>query len=59
MLLCNACAGFYGTSETATFNESSGGGSDYLAEVCRQWEAEAHKAQVSRVAILRTGMPAS
>ena len=48
-------AGFYGTSETQTFNEASSSGSDYLAEVCREWEAEARKAQLDRVAVLRTG----
>lgn len=51
------CTGFYGTSETQTFNEGSRVGSDYLAEVCREWEAEARKAQVQRVAVLRTGTP--
>jgi len=55
-VLVNASAvGFYGTSETATFNESSSSGNDYLAEVCREWEGAAMKADC-RVVILRTGI---
>jgi hypothetical protein len=48
-------AGYYGTSDTATFGEASNGGSDYLAEVCREWEAAATGAQVDRSVIIRTG----
>lgn len=34
--------GFYGsTSESSAFDESSPSGKDYLAEVCRDWEAKA------------------
>lgn len=55
-VLINASAvGFYGTSETATFNESSSSGNDYLAEVCREWEDTAMKA-TCRVVVLRTGI---
>ena len=55
-VLVNASAvGFYGTSETATFNESSASGNDYLAEVCREWEDTAMKA-MCRVVVLRTGI---
>ena len=55
-VLVNASAvGFYGTSETATFNESSLSGGDYLAEVCREWEAAANEAKC-RVVVLRTGI---
>jgi uncharacterized protein (TIGR01777 family) len=55
-VLVNASAvGFYGTSETATFNESSASGDDYLAEVCREWEAAANEADC-RVVVLRTGI---
>eukprot|EP00889_Picochlorum_renovo_P007692 jgi/Picre1/34722/NNA_002188.t1 len=55
-VLINASAvGFYGTSESATFNESSSSGNDYLAEVCREWEDAALKASC-RVVILRTGI---
>ena len=55
-VLVNASAvGFYGTSETATFNEESSSGDDYLAEVCREWEAAAMGADC-RVVVLRTGI---
>lgn len=48
-------AGFYGTSESQTFSEASSSGRDYLAEVCREWEAEAQKANTKRTVILRSG----
>lgn len=55
-VLINASAvGFYGTSESATFNESSASGDDYLAEVCRAWEDAAIQANC-RVVMLRTGI---
>ncbi|KAI7841523.1 hypothetical protein COHA_004695 [Chlorella ohadii] len=58
-VLVNASAvGYYGSSEhlqSTTFSESSAPGRDYLAEVCREWEAAAEEAQ-TRVVILRTGI---
>ena len=42
----SAIAGFYGSSDSNTFNEGSASGQDYLAEVCREWEAAADAAQV-------------
>lgn len=50
--------GYYGTSETATFTESSPPGNDFLARVCVEWEAVAQSAADlgMRVAILRTGI---
>ena len=55
MICYGARIGFYGTSDTATFSEASSSGSDYLAEVCREWEAEALKAKTGRTVILRAG----
>jgi uncharacterized protein len=58
-VLVNASAiGYYGTSETAVFDETSSPGKDFLAEVCKAWEAEAEKVKASgtRLAILRTGI---
>ncbi len=58
-VLVNASAiGYYGSSETLTFDENSPPGTDFLAEVCQTWENAA--AQVknhgTRLVILRTGI---
>ena len=58
-VLVNASAiGYYGTSETATFDETSPSSNDFLAEVCQAWEAEAQKVkQVGvRLVVLRLGI---
>ncbi|MCC5629023.1 TIGR01777 family oxidoreductase [Nostoc sphaeroides] len=58
-VLINASAiGYYGTSETATFDETSQSGSDFLAQVCQVWEAEARKVKDAgvRLVILRFGI---
>ncbi len=58
-VLVNASAiGYYGTSETATFDETSPPGNDFLAEVCQAWEAEAQKVKEAgvRLVILRLGI---
>ncbi|MBE9116205.1 TIGR01777 family protein [Lusitaniella coriacea LEGE 07157] len=58
-VLVNASAvGYYGTSETATFDETSSPGNDFLAEVCQTWEAKAQKVKDSgvRLVILRFGI---
>lgn len=58
-VLVNASAiGYYGTSETATFEETSPPGSDFLAQVCQAWEAEAQKVKDAgvRLVIIRTGI---
>jgi uncharacterized protein len=55
----NASAiGYYGTSETATFDENSAPGNDFLAQVCQAWETEAQKVTASgvRLVILRIGI---
>jgi uncharacterized protein len=55
-VLVNASAiGYYGTSETAEFDETSGPGDDFLAEICQKWEAAA-AATSSRLVILRLGI---
>ena len=55
--LINASAiGFYGPGDDSV-DESSPAGSDFLANVCVKWEAEAAKAEDSaRVVLLRTGI---
>ena len=58
VLVSASAIGFYGTSETATFDESSPAGEDFLAEICKNWEAAANAAQASgtRVVIVRFGI---
>jgi hypothetical protein len=57
-VLVNASAvGFYGTSPEASFNESSAAGDDFLADLCRDWEAAADAAPSgTRVVKLRIGI---
>jgi hypothetical protein len=58
VLVSASAVGFYGASETASFTEDSPSGGDYLAEICREWEAAALRAEESgcRVVLLRTGI---
>ncbi len=58
VLVSASAIGYYGTSETVTFDESSPVGSDFLAQVCQSWEAEARKvtATGTRLVILRLGI---
>jgi uncharacterized protein len=58
-VLVNASAiGYYGTSETAKFDETSQAGKDFLAEVCSKWETTAASVTASgtRSVILRLGI---
>lgn len=53
-----SAVGYYGTSETATFDEASPAGADFLADVCQAWEAEAQKVKAAgvRLVVLRIGI---
>ncbi|KAK4424097.1 Epimerase family protein SDR39U1, chloroplastic [Sesamum alatum] len=57
-VLINATAiGYYGTSETSVFDENSPSGNDYLAEVCREWEAAALRVNKDvRTVLIRIGI---
>jgi uncharacterized protein (TIGR01777 family) len=57
-VLVNASAvGFYGTSETGSFSETSLPGSDLLAEICQRWEeAATRRPAACRLVILRIGI---
>jgi uncharacterized protein (TIGR01777 family) len=48
--------GFYGDSGDRELTEESPTGSGFLAETCRQWEAEAARVEKSRVVLLRTAI---
>ena len=58
VLVNTSAIGYYGTSETASFDETSPAGNDFLAEVCQAWEAEAKKVKEAgvRLVILRFGI---
>jgi hypothetical protein len=58
VLVSASAVGFYGTSETAQFDETSLAGNDFLAHVCQAWEAEAQlvKEYGVRLAIVRIGV---
>ncbi|MBM0742982.1 TIGR01777 family oxidoreductase [Phormidium sp. CLA17] len=58
VLVSASAIGFYGTSETTTFDETNAAGNDFLAEVCKVWEAEAQKVRDAgvRLVILRLGI---
>ena len=57
-VLVNASAvGYYGTSLDARFEEASSAGGDFLADLCRDWEAAADSAPSdTRVVKLRIGI---
>ncbi|KAL1565830.1 Complement component 1 Q subcomponent-binding protein, mitochondrial [Salvia divinorum] len=57
VLVSATAVGYYGTSETRVFDEESPSGNDYLAEVCREWEAAALTVnQDVRLARIRIGV---
>jgi uncharacterized protein len=58
VLVNSSAIGYYGTSETASFDEASPPGDDFLAQVCQEWEAEAQRVTEwgTRLVILRTGI---
>ena len=58
VLVSGSAVGYYGTSETTTFDETSNPGADFLAQVCQNWEAEAQKVTEYgvRLVILRIGI---
>jgi uncharacterized protein (TIGR01777 family) len=58
-VLVNASAiGIYGARGEESLDENASTGNDFLATVCKDWEAEANKAKDLgvRVVVLRTGM---
>jgi uncharacterized protein len=58
VLVSASAIGYYGTSETAEFEENSPAGDDFLAAVCKEWEAAAQpvKNAGTRLVILRLGI---
>ena len=58
MLLSTSAAGFYGDGGEEEKTETNAAGDDFLAHVCRDWEAEAQKASEkgARVVLMRFGV---
>ena len=57
VLVSASAVGVYGSSEAATFVESSPAASDFLGQLCQDWEAAAlAAASVCRVVVLRLGI---
>ena len=56
-LISSSGVGIYGVRGDEPATEETAPGSDFLASVCRQWEAEANAAaSITRVVLLRTGL---
>ncbi|XP_073102543.1 epimerase family protein SDR39U1 homolog, chloroplastic isoform X6 [Elaeis guineensis] len=57
VLVSATAIGYYGTSETQVFDETSPSGNDYLSEVCREWETKAHNVDNGvRLVLIRIGV---
>jgi uncharacterized protein len=58
VFLCASAIGYYGSRGDEILTEASSGGTDFLSELCRQWQAEAMQAQGHgiRTACLRFGV---
>ncbi|MEK6976751.1 MAG: TIGR01777 family oxidoreductase [Candidatus Thermoplasmatota archaeon] len=54
VFLCANAAGYYGINPSGLCTEQTEPGTDFLADVCRQWEAAALEAE-TRTVILRLG----
>ena len=53
LLLSTSAVGYYGFHEDEELGEESPPGTDFLAQVCRDWEAEAQKAEQYGVRVIR------
>jgi NAD dependent epimerase/dehydratase family enzyme len=57
VFVSSSAVGFYGTDPKTTFTEDAPNGRDYLAQVCKEWEAAAAAVPAGvRVVIIRTGI---
>jgi uncharacterized protein len=58
VFISSSGVGYYGDGGSDTKTEASQAGSDFLAQVCTEWEAEAVRAQsaATRVVLLRSGL---
>ena len=58
VIVSSSAVGFYGSRGSEELSENDPSGTGFLAEICRDWEAEALQAKNagSRVVLLRTGI---
>jgi len=57
VFVSGSAVGYYGDRGDETLTEASAPGSDFLAGVCKEWEAAAAQSSaVTRVALIRTGI---
>jgi uncharacterized protein len=58
VLIASSAIGFYGERGDEEVTESSAAGDNFLAQVCREWEAESRRAEDAgiRTVLLRTGI---
>lgn len=56
VLLSGSAIGYYGDRGDDVLTEDAGPGTDFLAQLCIDWEAAAQEAKGARVALLRTGI---
>jgi uncharacterized protein len=56
VFISGSAIGFYGETGNRAVNEGDRGGDDFLAAVCREWEAAANLAGDTRTVKIRTGL---
>ncbi len=58
VFICSSAIGYYGDRGDEVLNEKSAPGTDFLADVCVEWEAAANAAMVAgiRTVFMRTGV---
>lgn len=54
VLVCASAAGYYGDAGDRQLDEDAPAGASFLADVCREWEAEARAAEDLGVRVVRT-----
>lgn len=52
-LVCASAIGYYGDTGESIVNERSGPGTGFLADTCREWEAEACRAEEAGIRVVR------
>lgn len=53
VLVCASATGFYGERGDEVLTEDSAAGEGFLADVCKEWEAETHAAEAAGIRVVR------